>query len=218
MRILIISILFFTGASLLSAQNLPVGYITHFETGFSNAKLHKHLLVSPYAQVKVNQGVFSIIAKPDSLNSFFPPAAILVDSNIFGDYIVELRINLSGSSQDSLDGLFLITGLRDSLNYYFVRINETGACFSRMYKGKNTELSTDSTFVINSNLWVNLRIERDILSRTFTILSGNSKLVCTDANLVMGYFGVGTNKNKLLIDKITIWAPTSINHGAPLFR
>jgi hypothetical protein len=217
MRILFYSIVFILINTLSNGQNLPIGYIKYFETGFSETKLHKHILVSPAAEVLVNKGIFSIKSKPDSLNYFFPPSTIIIDSNVFGDYIVEMRVNMMGKQIDGEDGIYLITGLRDSLNYYFVRISDSGACFSRMYKGKITMVSFDSSFTFTSNLWQNLRIERDILTRTFTIINGNKKFVCTDANLVMGFFGVGTKNKKLLIDKITIWAPTSINTPAPLF-
>lgn len=204
--------------SVLKSQELPVGFISLFETDFSTTTLHKDFLLSPAAMVKINKGIMSVTEKADSVPVFMPPATLIVNNNIFGDFIAEIRINTSTIQSDSVSGVYLITGLRDSLNYYFVRLNGYGASFCRMYKGKQSIISFDSTFILSQNIWLTLRVERDILSRTFVVISGGKKLVCSDANLVMGYFGIGVKNKKLLIDKIIIWAPTSIAYPAPLFR
>lgn len=218
MRSFLITLTLLLAVFILKGQNLPVGFISYFETDFSELQLHKDFLLSPAAQFKINKGILTVSEKPDSVYSFLPPASIIINNNKFGDFIAEMRINQSGAIADSIGGVYLITGLRDSLNYYFVRLNEFGASFNRIYKGKQSVISHDSAFKIPANTWITLRIERDILTRTFTIATGTQKLICTDANLVMGFYGFGVKNKNLQIDKILIWAPTSIANPAPIFQ
>jgi hypothetical protein len=202
----------------LYSQKLPLGYTTYFQTSFTDPKPDTTLLFSHDAHARINKGLLSLTEKPDSIRLFFPPATVMINYNIFGDFIAELKINQTGASVDSSDGFYLITGLRDSLNYYFVRIGEYGSSFNRIYKGKLSTVTIDSSFALPANTWTTIRIERDILSRTFTIKSGTKKMVCTDVNLVMGYFGFGVKNKKLIVDSIIIWAPTSMAVPAPLFK
>jgi hypothetical protein len=201
----------------ISAQNLPLGYIPHFQCDFSDKVLPKDLLFSPSISHSLKNGVLLLQNNPDSVVMFEPSAAMLIDNNIFGDFITEITLTNNSASSDSTSGVFFIIGLRNRENYYWVKLCNAGAEFSKMYKGKTDIISSDSGFVIPNNKPVKLRIERNILERSIVIKYQQAQVKFTDPNLVMGYFGLGTNSSKLGIDKITVWAPTSLAEPLTIF-
>jgi hypothetical protein len=201
-----------------NAQNLPLGYIPHFESDFSDKVLPKNLLFSPSANHSLKNGVLLLQNNPDSVVMFKPSAAMLIDNNIFGDFITEITLINNTTGSDSTSGVFFIFGLRNRDNYYWVKLNNKGAEFSKMYKGKTDIISSDSGFVIPNNKSVKLRIERNILERSIVIKYQQAQVKFSDPNLVMGYFGMGTNSSKIGIDKITVWAPTSLAEPLTIFN
>jgi hypothetical protein len=203
--------------NLLNAQTLPLGYINHFETDFSGNILHKDLIFSPSADLKIVNGIAYLQQNPDSVPQFEPSAAMLIDNNIFGDFISELTLIDYSIAKDSSSGTFLIFGLRNKENYYLVQMNTTGAAFYKMYKGKVDKIAHDSAFVLPKGKSVKIRIERNILERSLTIKMQGKQVEFTDPNLVMGYFGIGANTSKVGIDKLIIWAPTSMDEPLKFF-
>ena len=143
---------------------------------------------------------------------------MLIDNNIFGDFITEAQLSYSGEEKDSLSGIIFIAGLKDSTNYYFVRINEKGAFFNQVYKGIESTILHDSLLAIQKNKRVTLRVTRDILNRSIQINYNGSKVIFTDPNLVMGYIGFGVSGYLLSINSIKVWAPTSIANPAGVFK
>lgn len=199
-------------------QELPLGYISHFETTFSKTLLDQNILLSGNSAYKLSRGKIELSESNDTIAGFKPGATLLIDNNIFGDFITELTFSYNGEKSDSISSLFFIAGLRDSANYYFVRINENGAYFNQIYKGQETSISHDSTLSIEKNKLVTMRITRDILSRSLNIKYNGSEVIFKDPNLVMGYIGFGVSGYKLSINGIKIWAPTSITIPANVFR
>lgn len=216
MRILIIFAASFIFSAIRS-QNLPVGYINYFESDFSTITLNKDLTFSPSASFKIENGILTIKENPDSVSSFVPPAAMFIDNNIFGDFISEIVL-VSNANSDSLSGTFFIFGLRNKDNYYFIQLNSAGASFNKMYKGKISEILHDSSFVMPLGKNVKIRVERNILERSITLKIHSKEAKFTDPNLVMGYFGIGTSRSKLAIDKINIWAPASLDGPLQIFK
>lgn len=216
MRLVTLSFLFIS-ISALYAQNLPLGYITHFESDFSGNLLHKDLLFSPSSDLKLANGVLYMQQNIDTVPLFKPAAAMLINNNIFGDFISELSIIEKSTLADSTSGIYLIFGLRNKENYYMVQINSSGTGFYKMYKGIVDKISFDSSLVLSHNKAVKIHIERNILERSITIKLQGKQTVFTDPNLVMGYFGLGSNSSKIGIDKMTIWAPTSLVEPLSIF-
>ena len=206
--------------NILSAQNLPLGYIKHFETDFSGTTIHKDLLFSPSVDEEIHKGTLQLKEKleQDSIVQFVPAAVMFIDNNIFGDFISELVFKVNIESTDSTAGAYFIFGLRDRDNYYFVRLNSNGAGFYKMYKGGVSLVSIDSSFVIESGKYTRLRIERSILERSIALNTGTKEIKLSDPNLVMGYFGMGESGSMLLVDKIIVWAPTSLDRPLNIFK
>ena len=199
-------------------QNLPLGYTSYFECNFDNNKIPADVLSSEGAECKIQDETLLLEDKDISDSVLLPSSLILIDNNIFGDFIMLARLKITGEVSDSLSGIYLIAGLRDSSNYYFIQINNNGAGFYRKYNDIVKKIDFDPGFVLPTAEWLNLKVERDILTRRVTLLCGDSKTVFTDANLIMGYIGFGNKELNLYLDKINIWAPTSIKKAAPVFR
>lgn len=200
------------------SQELPLGYISHFHTDFSGSRLDKNILLSGNLDYKLSKGYIIINEKPDSVPGFPIGAMLLIDNNIFGDFITTTQLSYSAERTDSLSGIVFLAGLRDSSNYYFIRLTENGASFNQVYKGVQSEISYDSSLAILPGKLVSIRITRDILTRSLTIKYNGSKVSFTDPNLVMGYIGFGTSGYIMKINDIKVWAPTSIAEPANVFR
>lgn len=216
-KIFLLSTLFVFSSVCIYSQDLPIGYIVHFEANFSSPQMPDNFLFSQNSIRKIDKGWLKLSEKQDSVPSFYPGSVALVNNNIFGEFITSLKLNPLLNKADSSSAFFLIVGLRDSLNYYFVKMNSSASVFCRMYKGEISTLTTDSTLVLDNNKPVNLLVKRDILNRAVVIEKNKQTIYFTDPNLVMGYFGIGVENSSVAIDKITIWAPTSIEQPAPIF-
>lgn len=202
----------------LFGQELPLGYITHYENSFNSTKPGKNTLFSGNTNYKVSNGKIELTKVNDTIYDFATGATMLVDNNIFGDFIAKTELNYSGETNDSLSGIVFIAGLRDSSNYYYVRMNEYGAYFNQVYKGVESTIEYNPTLIIPKNKTITLQITRDILTRSIQIKYNGSEAEFTDPNLVMGYIGFGVSGYTLGIDNITVWAPTSIAKPVGVFR
>jgi hypothetical protein len=216
MRLFVLISLFL--ANTVLAQELPIGYILQYQEEFARPKVHDNIILSDHCENKTEKGWFIISEKPDTVATFYPASVALIDNHIFGEYIVSMRIKPKLNTADSSSALFLLFGLRDSLNYYFVEIKQNKISFCSMYKGNKTTLTSDSSFTLSNNQIVTLKIRRDILKRSITITKNGDEISFSDPNLVMGYFGVGVENSTLALDRVSIWAPTSIAQPAPVFR
>jgi hypothetical protein len=216
MKLFILFTLFLT--NIILAQDLPLGYILQYQEEFASPKIHEDIIVSEHCKNKIEKGWFIISEKQDTMPRFYPASVVLIDNHIFGEYSVSMRIKPKFDIADSSSALFLLLGLRDSLNYYFVEINQYKTSFCSMYKGNKTILVSDTSFSLLNNKIVVLKIKRDILKRSITITKNGDEISFSDPNLVMGYFGLGVENSTLALDRISIWAPTSIEQPAPVFR
>lgn len=216
MRLSILVVLFLTQT--VRSQELPLGYILQYQEEFAKPKTHKDLIMSYHCENKTEKGWFILSEKQDTMPSFYPASAVLIDNHIFGEYIVSMRINPKLDIADSSSTIFLLLGLRDSLNYYFVEMNQNKTSFCSMYKGCVTTLLSDTILTLTSNETVTLKIKRDILTRSITITKNRDEISFSDPNLVMGYFGIGVENSVLALDRISIWAPTSIERPATVFK
>jgi hypothetical protein len=207
---ILLSILYFYAGS---TQELPLGYIKYFEAGYTKSKMADQFAFSDFTRAKITLTQMHIKNDSSPIGRLVPPGMALVDDWIFGDFISEVSLyyDCNPESSDSLKGIFLLTGLRDSSNYYFIHFNESASNFYKMYKGKVSLIDADSSFVLPKEKWTSLRITRDILGRTLQIEQNGKSLSFTDPNLIMGYIGFGVLESSLNIRKFVIWAPTAIN-------
>lgn len=207
----------FLGCHILLSQDLPLGYTSILSDDFSKNKIGESFIFSSQSDFSIEKGALKLTHKPDSNRTFTPSAVMIIDNNIFGDFIAYMRVKCTGISQDSISGFYLIAGLKDSLNYYTICLNEQGIRFSRIYNGEDSLLSYHSRIRLIDGDWIEIYLKRDILSRSIQIKCGKEEIVFTDPNLVMGYLGIGTEGYSVELDKMKVWAPTSIEQPAPVF-
>ncbi|MBN1117117.1 MAG: hypothetical protein JXA77_07935 [Bacteroidales bacterium] len=213
-----ILILFLSVSSIIFSQDLPLGYIVHFQEEFSKSSYSKNIILSADTIGNTESGWFYLSDKNDAAGLAFPGSTLLIDNHVFGEYIASLKINPKNNPEDTASAFYIILGLRDSSNYYFVEMNAKCSRFGSVYKGQRTILQTDSGLYCENNKPITLRITRDILNRSITIQKNGNTISFTDPNLVMGYFGIGVENGVLAIDSFIIWAPTSIAKPAPVFK
>ncbi len=203
---------------ILNGQELPLGYISHFSSSFNEKKIHKDISLPKGASYELKDGHLQLKENKAALWSHIPSSAFIIDNNVFGDFIAEIKIRCQEPlGEDSLRGIFVITGLKDSSNYYYVQINCSGAYFNRVYNGTKELVRFDSSLVIQQNQWLTLNIERNILKRNLSIECKGVKSVFKDPYLVMGYLGFGIQGYSLKVNEIDVWAPTSISRPVRLF-
>ena len=200
-----------------NAQEFPLGYIKYFESQINNSKNQTQFITSPYAKSNISNGVFYLEVQKDSAINFTPPAVFLVDNLVLGDFIADVNLKTNAELIDSLSGLYILSGIRDSANYYFLQFNNKGTGFYKMYKGEISLIKHDSTFTLTDESWHKLRIKRDILNRTIRIDNKTTFVEFTDPNLIMGYLGFGIKDYKLAMKHLVIWAPTAISRPATVF-
>lgn len=200
-----------------NAQEFPSGYIKYFESKHNNVKNQTQYINSPQSKSKELNGIYYMEVKKDSIISFTPPAIFLVDNLILGDFIADVSVKTNAELNDSLSGLYILSGLRDSANYYFLQLNNRGVGFNKMYKGEISLIKHDSSFTLSQEVWHKFRIKRDILNRTISIETKNSFIEFKDPNLIMGYFGFGVNNYTMAMKNLVIWAPTAINKPSNIF-
>lgn len=202
----------------LNAQQYPLGYIKHFEAKFKSEQIEQDFSPSQRAEVKASNTQLHVHAISDSVISSFPEGSILLNNYIWGDFIANLSIMTKVSGTDSLSGIFFLTGIRDSSNYYFIQLNSYGANFYKMYKDNISLIDSDSSFIFKNMTWHDLRITRDILKRTITIELDKMRTEFYDPNLIMGYIGIGIKEAKFSMKRLNVWAPTVIEKPCTTFH
>ncbi len=208
MKLLLYFLLFLT--PLIQAQQMPLGYTRYFDLKTSGSKLNEVFISGTNTAKTYTGSVFKLQEGGDSSNNFVPPALALLDNHIFGDFIALIRLQAKVLVADSLSGIYLLAGLRDSSNYYFIRLNQNGAGFFKMYKGKLSCIAFDSAFKPLWQNWQDMRLTRDILTRSLKIECKGFSTTFSDPNLVMGYIGIGVDGYILQSQRFEVWAPTSI--------
>ncbi|HBH49435.1 MAG TPA: hypothetical protein DDX98_12380 [Bacteroidales bacterium] len=200
---------------LSNAQQLPLAYKKYYEASFLPAKISEQFVFSDSVASKISKGIWSLSSNTDSSAGTNPDALVLINKHVLGDFITDVMLNLSIDSQDSLSAFYLISGYRDSANYYFIRYNAWGLNFYKMYKGEVSLIDSDSSFRFLHNSWQSLRINRSILTRTIELTNNGQFARFHDPNLIMGFIGFGLSQSRFAIKKMSIWAPTAIEKQAP---
>lgn len=203
---------------LLQAQEYPGGYAKQFEAGFTKAKLSEQYAYTNGTKSTFSKGVVHLNYQPDSNQAFIPNGIMLIDNLVLGDFVANTKVMFKTIELDTLGGFFIVSGLRDSSNYYFIQLNNLGANFYKMYKGEVSLIDSDSSFVLSEQVWLDLKVSRDISKRTISIAYKGQNVEFYDPNLVMGYLGFGITKAKLSVKAIDIWAPTSIAKPTLVFK
>ncbi len=142
-----------------------------------------------------------------------PKAKIMVDNIVFGDFICQLELKISGSESDSLSGPYFITGHRDEDNFYFIHFGTDGTGLYSRYKGKVKRVAFDKNFILSEDQWHSVTITRNILKRSISIQNDGKQTNFSDPNLIMGQIGIGVNDNTLFFRKFVVSAPTAIVNG-----
>jgi len=213
------------------AQNVPEGYILQYEQNFSNSRALGDFRFSRpqswsivragnnyYLQYSSDSGYVPDVPSPENIGILSP--------FIFGDFIMELDV-MPLSSGNGLKEICILSVVRDSLQYYYMQLaNVTDSLSNGIFLVNRTTCSKISVsepepFAFTENKWNHVRIERDIVRRTFKVYWQNMPepvMESRDFELVMGYIGFGGYAGSGGFDNIRIWAPTSIPEDCLIFQ
>ena len=139
---------------------------------------------------------------------------------------MELDIMPIGSDS-AMKEICILAAVRDSLQYYYIQLADVADSLSNgiflVNRTINRKISAGETRAVtwDENRWHHIRIERDIVKRTFRVFFQDMKvplMESKDYELVMGYVGFGGFVGSGGFDNIRIWAPTSIPEECPIFE
>lgn len=216
----------------LHAQQLPVGYIIQFQENFSkSAAINQFEFSNPTDWGIAHSGKSYFLQYSgnikDTLQEVHQQNIALLAGYMFSDFILEADVKVSAKMNSPEAKMYFYLGLKDTAHYYGVQI------------GENIDTSAQQIFVINNGIrrtlstnenknvewndgkWHKIKVIRDILAKTIKVYFDNMSvpvIEATDRTLIMGYVGFGASGAPLSIDNIKIWAPTSIEQKAGLFK
>jgi hypothetical protein len=202
--------------SKISAQKLPIGYIEQFSNICNNASLFNSFSTNRPAEWKTDKDNFLSVLPCSNDSCIFNFSSMCVlDSMIFGEYIIEFEIKI-----ETLEGndpyITFLSSIKSFNTLYAFLISKDSVVFYLVNKGNLKKLDIKDGGYLKIG-WNKIMIQRDILTRNTSITFNNlqsSKLVFNDWKLVMGYLGFASGKSNISIRNINIWAPTSITDNS----
>lgn len=217
-------------AAAMFSQNIPEGYILQYQQDFSGKDPISDFRSDDFQfwTVKSAGGnkflEFNHSIERDS-SGYSPLYICLIDNYIFGDFIIEVSLMLSGDSVGS--DISILFGMKDSLKYYCVNMTSTeeGQDSSIFVIENALPVKVRSTQIRNirwtPGKWHKIRVERDIVDTSIKVFFNDMKipyLETKDRTFIMGYIGFGSGLGKGRIDNIRIWSQTSIPEPAGFFK
>ena len=212
----------------LLSQNIPEGYILHYQQDFSKPKSVDEFRFSVPESLKTGSEKnkhFIELNNKNLLDSAFQPAAVsILDNFIFGDFILEANIKPVGETNAPY--IWVLLGIKDSLNYYCLNIsplpNDSVNTVYALLRGKERTISyrIDRDFSWNLNKWHKIRIERDIVNPSVKIYVNDMSvpyMEITDRTFIMGYVGFGVTSGAVRITDLKIWSQTTIPEPADFY-
>jgi hypothetical protein len=205
------------------SQELPLGYIIQYSQDFSgknaladfNFSDPDHWSISRdkqnyYLEFSEKTGYTDSMGRPNML--------AIISSHMYSDFIMELDIMPTGEGQVDRS-ISIVCGLKDTSNYYYIKLASKGGEDSHnvflVNKEVLTKISANTSIDINlqNNKWHRVKVIRNILEKTITVYFNdmiNPVLKAKDRTLIMGYIGFGSAGSAGKIDNINIWAPASV--------
>ena len=214
-------------------QKLPIGYITQFSEDFSRQKTSlNEFEFSDSSNWKIGQdGKNHFLQFSGNKNDSFPvnyqQNMALLAGYLFSDFIFEADVKIPVKEFHSGQNIYFILGLRDTLHYYAAplvqNMNDSLQHIYVIYDGTKKNLNVSEKGKINwKNVkWHKIKVVRNILAKTITIYIDNMNvpyLKTSDRKLIMGYIGISSTGIPFYLDNIKIWAPTSIEQKAGIFK
>jgi len=201
--------------NLAYSQQLPVGYISYYSQRGNTSGFIETLAMNHPGNFEISKDRTSTLLKPfrnDSAGIELPPASkgIIADI-IFGEFIIEFDYKLQSGIIPSNSGFYFLCPVKSDNTYYALAFSSDSLSFFYANNGSVTNRKQVPDLKVNTG-WNNVRIERNILSRSLSItLNGDDihKAIFTDPNLVMGYIGFGTHNLSSYLKNVNIWAPTA---------
>ncbi len=211
------------------SQHIPEGYLLQYHQDFSNKTSIQDFRISipGISLIGTEKGNYflEITAHTDTTTPPYQPSTIcLLDNFIFGEYVMEATIMLTGESE--IQPLWFLTGIKDSLNYYCLNISQVAGVDSihgyAILRGEPREINIkiNSPVSLKPDKWYKVRIERDIINPAVKIFIGDLKtpvMEINDRTFIMGYIGFGISSGSVRIGNINIWSQTSFPQPAGFF-
>jgi hypothetical protein len=214
-RILIFILALTLFASMLPAQELPLGYARYFSHACSTPDLFKSLAVEDSAGWLIVSGKPSNMLRtvsPDSVIKAYPGSKAMLSEWIWGEFILKFEFrNIIHKNTDS-SGFVFLAAARNPQNYYAFCVNRDSI---RLYYQHNGSLEFVQSLAAPgiTEGWNVVVIRRDILNRSFSFNLNDARenIRFIHRDLVMGYIGFGCHFSTGYLKNITLWAPTGID-------
>lgn len=194
----------------LSADDLPIGYISQYSSTISK-KTTYYFNHSFGVASRVKNGsnyAFKFNTLQTTADSLAPLSAAgwaIVHNMVLGDFIWEASVK-----QKSAHSIGLIIAMRDTNNYYQITIQDDGLQIIKKYNQTITTLKRAAFATKTDGENYNFILTRDILARSIKIILNGQEFEISDSDLVMGYIGFKISEGELLLDQMEVWGPTSI--------
>ncbi|MBN2348601.1 MAG: hypothetical protein JXJ22_07190 [Bacteroidales bacterium] len=212
-------------------QELPVGYMLQSELNFTKSSSINEFEFSDAETWKISKTGNNSYLELTGTGNYTPPfrspfSIALISNKMFGDFILEARLKQTGNEYNHRD-MCIFFGLRNASNFYYVHLaSAADSNAHNIFVVKNAPrapVADPLTSGINwgENVWHKVRIERNIVQGLIKIYFDDMKtpvMETINRTFVLGYIGFGSFDDSGCIDDIKIWAPTSIEQKAGIFR
>jgi hypothetical protein len=214
-KIIVFLTLPFVIQSEIFSQKLPIGYIEQYSEKCSNENFFKTFFpekISDWKFITDNKvTILSIIANDSLYKKKFPETRGIIRNLMFGDYVLDFEFKTSEKTSGA-NGFCFLGPVKSATTYYAFLFSSDSISFSFVNNSKVIFIDKKPAHNL-VDTWNKVRIERNILNRSTTIIINNDythKLSFTDLNLVMGYIGFGTQTTTSSLRNIKVWAPANI--------
>lgn len=230
-KIILISfgILFFFGST---AQTIPDNYALVYHQNFESPQALMDFDMTDESawriQTENNQHVLDLYGESNYQSVVRSPFNIAaINSMIFGDFILEVRLAQTGREYGHRD-LCLFFGMKDPANFYYVHLATTADDHAnnifivkdapRIKIANKTSSGTDWGA---TGSWHTVRIERNLGAGSIKVFFDQSEdpvMEANDTNFGAGRIGFGSFDDTGMFDEIKIWAPVAKRARQPFFH
>jgi hypothetical protein len=217
MKIVKIIILLTMTSSLVSAQELPLGYTLVYDQTFATDKaIQDFRFTQPgkwqYCEGQEGKGLeFTGIS--DYQPPFRSPHTIgIVNSLLVGSFVLEADLLQTGKEYGHRD-MCIIFGFKDPSHFYYTHIasamDDNAHQVMLVNEAPRAKISSFTTKGVDwgNNQWHKVRVERNIDNgSTKVYFDGVLIEEATDKTLGKGYIGFGSFDDSGKIDNVKVWA------------
>ncbi len=215
----------------LKAQDLPLGWVIHYEQDFSSSSAINDFEFTDPAVWQIqrsgNNSYLELTGQSDYTPPYRSPCNIaLISGEIFGDFILEAMLKQS-VKEDEQGDMIIVFAMKDSSHFYYAHLDANPNATTRNVFSVNEAPRLPAGDPLTKGIiwekdkWHKIRLERDIVRGSIKVFFDNMQkpvIQIVDRTHILGYIGFGSYEGTGQVDNIKIWAPTSIEKKAEIFN